>query len=215
MTLPDILLNVSYTAVLTALTVRDILWLRSILIFGQVLMIAYAVLQAIPTIAVWNAFFLAVNVFRVARILAERKPVRLPEDMTDIHREHFHSMAPRDFLYFWSTGKELHKRRGDTLIRKGARQDELLMFLRGGIVSGRGEVRRGDFVELGSYLTGQGAEAEAVVTEDSDFIAWNRKKLEQVGRLTPALMSGVNECLARMAVRKNRALRESLDGSRD
>ena len=100
-----VLLHLGYILMLIALVVRDMLWLRSILICAQISLVFYALLQGNQPVAFWNFIFVGINAFQVIRILRERKPIEVDADLLDLYKSTFHSMTPREFLYFWGMGQ--------------------------------------------------------------------------------------------------------------
>ena len=69
----------------TALLVRDILWLRSILIAAQTSLFSYGMAISNYAVAFWNGLFVLINIIQVARLVRERRPIDLPTDLIDIY----------------------------------------------------------------------------------------------------------------------------------
>ena len=82
-----------------------IVWLRSILISAQVSLFCYALMQGHNLVAFWNFIFVGINVVQVIRIMRERKPIEIDPELVDLYKTTFHSMTPREFVYFWGLGQ--------------------------------------------------------------------------------------------------------------
>ena len=47
-----------------------------------------------------------INSIQVVKLIRERSPVKIPDEIDDIYRTKFSDMTQREFLYFWSLGKQ-------------------------------------------------------------------------------------------------------------
>ena len=100
-----ILLNSGYFLVFLALAIREILWLRITITFGQSTLFTYSMLNGNYNIAFWNSLFVMVNIIQIIIIYRERKQLEIPEEVQDIYDTIFHANTNRQFLYFWDQGK--------------------------------------------------------------------------------------------------------------
>ena len=89
---------------LVAFTVRDILWLRILLVSAQLSLFSYGLISANIPVAFWNALFFAINGYQVIRLFQQRRPIELPVELVDLYEQLFSSMRRREFLYFWQMG---------------------------------------------------------------------------------------------------------------
>lgn len=79
----ELLLHVANILYLAAFMVRDILWLRILTVVAAFCLITYFYMRPEPLMPpiYWNLAFTALNVFWIARLLLERRPVNLsPEE---------------------------------------------------------------------------------------------------------------------------------------
>ena len=101
----ELIIHIAYLITFIALAIRDVLFLRIILSLANILQIVYQFgYNDKPEIALWNSLFLIINMIQVAKILKERSPVKIPDEIEDIYRTKFSNMTQREFLYFWNTG---------------------------------------------------------------------------------------------------------------
>ena len=72
-----------------ALSVRDVLWLSIILAIAQIAMGVYQLVEVRYDIVFWNAIFTVVNIYYIARIIHDRKPVKTPNAIKDIYEKKY------------------------------------------------------------------------------------------------------------------------------
>jgi len=104
MELSFILANVGYFFAVIALATKDIFWLRSILLIGQVCIVAYLLMIYSFDIAFWNILLFVINSIQLVRLIIERQPIKLSAEIDDLHKSVFHIMKSREFLSFWNMG---------------------------------------------------------------------------------------------------------------
>lgn len=192
---------------LLALMARDVLWLRVILVFAQTSLWAYSYFEGFYSIAGWNAVFVVVNLLWIAKIVRERRAVKLPPDLAEIHGRHFAALDPTEFARLWSWGQRQQLADGAALTSRGLAPRQLY-FLLGGMVrvvqSGAELTRlgRGDFVAEMSLLTGEGASADATAAGAVELMAWPVERLREVRDRNAALWAKIQNVLGRDLVVK-------------
>src|SRR5262249_28923214 len=96
----DYLVHFSNVLLLVAYSVRDILWLRWFAVAAALTNIPYFLVQGTvlwPPV-LWASVFTAINLFQIARIYMERRPVVLSADEQALYDLAFKQLRPRDFL---------------------------------------------------------------------------------------------------------------------
>src|SRR5499426_875034 len=96
----DYLVHFSNVLLLVSYSVRDILWLRWFAVAAALTNIPYFLVQETvlwPPV-LWASVFTAINLYQIARIYMERRPVVLSADQQALYDLAFHSLRPRDFL---------------------------------------------------------------------------------------------------------------------
>ena len=192
MDLHFIVLNISYILVTIGLLVRDMLLLRSMITISELLIIGWALTVGNHVIAGWNAVFLVINLFQIVRLIIERMPVKLPEELKDIYLNVFNELKEREFLYFWNTGKTICVT-DEFLCRENQHQDELMLILDGQVsVRKNGneiaKLKRGSFVAEMSFMTGEPSSADVVNSEKTRCIVWSKEKLKHLQQLNQDLL---------------------------
>lgn len=204
------LVHFGYLLQLFALLARDVLWLRGILVVAQSVLAAYAYLRGpefLPYVG-WNALFVLINLYWVARLLRERAAVQLPEELRPLHERHFAALAPPEFLRLWREG-----RRGSmadaVLVREGTMPQTLYFLLTGeALVRSNGrELARlgpGNFVAEMSLLTGERTTADVHALGAVEYMAWPVATLARLRTRSPVLWSKVQSVLGHDLVEKIR-----------
>ena len=201
-----VLLHLGYILMLIALVVRDMLWLRSLLISAQISLVFYALLQGNQLVAFWNFIFVGINTYQVIRIIRERKPIEIEPELLDLYKSTFHSMTPREFLNFWGMGQINEAEKG-VLIRQGENQNDLLLLLSGTVdVKQNGkpiaQLTRGHFMSEMSIITGEPASASVSSSGPVQYAAWNRAKLDNLKKMHPQLSIKLQGILGRDLINK-------------
>ncbi|MEM9301601.1 MAG: cyclic nucleotide-binding domain-containing protein [Pseudomonadota bacterium] len=197
----DYVINGAYVISVMAMAVRDVLRLRVLLFFGQIMFLCWgALIDNLPTV-IWNTVFLVINAGMIGRILWERRPIAIPAEMRDLFDTVFAGMKPRDFLLLWELG-DPHRRQNRTLVSLGETPAELQLVLDGyaHVVKDGEEIARigrGGFVAEMSLLTGQHASADVRAEEPVETLSWSRQKLANLERLNPGLYLALQKALGR------------------
>lgn len=188
-----VFLNLGYVLIFVGLAIRDILWLRALLVYAQISLVVYAILSQNPAVAFWNIFFISINVVQIIRILRERRPLKIPNDIKDLYENQFRAMTPREFLYFWKLGHQ-HDANNEVIIKEDSIQKDISLILAGQVsiikdLSEVAELSRGTFIGEMSFLSGQAASATAKAKEKVTYISWNQKKLHKLELEKPILLN--------------------------
>jgi len=194
-----ILLNSGYFLVFLALAIREILWLRITITFGQSTLFTYSMLNGNYNIAFWNSLFVIVNIIQIIIIYRERQQLEIPEEVQDIYDTIFHANTNRQFLYFWDQGKARFVE-NKTIIKAGDIQKDLMLVLNGTAEVKRdatviAQLERGQFIAEISYITGKTASADVVVEERLSYMIWNRETLDNLRKTKPAIMDKLDRIL--------------------
>lgn len=215
MDLNDIFLNLAYLAMLGAFLIREIFWMRLALVLSQAFFITYALRADNFSMTVWNTGFILINLYQVVRILSQRRPIKLPENLEDIYRHSFRLLSRREFLYFWRTGRREERVESD-IVREGERQQSLYLVLEGTAAIFRagkevGEVRRGDFLADSCDFISPGASPiSARARGEISLRRWDYPVLEDIQKIDPSLMLKIQRIVSGYLTAK---LRSALDES--
>jgi hypothetical protein len=205
-----LLLNIAYLLTFVAFLVRDIFWLRILLVSSQLSFIAYALLAGNISMTAWNIGFVMVNFVQVVRLLRMKRPISLPPPLEEIYSRSFSRLTMREFLYFWQTGRKMESVDGH-IVRSGSREGALYLITEGTVSilrDGEEVVRigRGDFIAESSDIIGGipariGARAVGAVR----CIAWDKDTLESLQKVAPKIVIKVQKIVGRYMTDKLRA----------
>ncbi|MBT3783931.1 cyclic nucleotide-binding domain-containing protein [bacterium] len=184
-------INFSYFLYFIAFSLRDMLWLRMMVIMSCLSMVVYGVLSNIPTMIAWNLAFLLINGIQVIMLLLERRPVDLEEDMEKIYLTVFRALTRKEFLRLWEYGDE-RVVTGQSLSVEGEGVGHL-MFIR----TGKAEVFRKDakLAELGdmqfvgemSFLNASTAGATVKAAGEVLLHRWSHAQIGKLKHKWPAI----------------------------
>jgi hypothetical protein len=197
----QVIVNLGYALGLIALTVKDVLWLRSILMLSQLSLFSYALLMGNTNVAFWNILFFAINSIQVARLVRERRPLAIPAELQDLYTHVFRDMTPREFLYFWNTG-HIDEVQDQILIQTGERMENISLILSGcvSVIKNNAviaELTRGSFLAEMSFLTGEPASADVKANGTVRYICWEQEKLRGLKQLNPVLLIKIQNVLGK------------------
>ncbi len=100
-----IILNLGYALTFIALAIREVLWLRVTLTAAQISLFTYHYYYADnQSAAFWTAIFVIVNSYNIIKIILERRPKIIPDEIRDLYDGIFSNLTTREFLYFWNMG---------------------------------------------------------------------------------------------------------------
>ena len=203
----EIIIHLAYLITFIALSIKDVLFLRIVLSFACCLQVVYQYgFNNNPDIAFWNASFLAINLFQVVKIIKERSPVKIPDDIVDIYRTKFSDMTHREFLYFWSLGKQ--KDATDVLlINEGEYQKSLFLILSGTAAVSRDSrviatLHRPEFVGEISFITREPASANVDAKSKLYYIEWDQEELRRLKIKNSQFWTKLNQCLGEDLAKK-------------
>jgi cAMP-binding proteins - catabolite gene activator and regulatory subunit of cAMP-dependent protein kinases len=200
------LVHVGYSLMLCALIARDILWLRTILIFAQGSLAQYAYSNGLFSIAFWNWIFVVINIVWVILILRERRAVELPPELKSLHEQYFAALTPSEFLRVWSWA-ERKTGHNVQLVTEGQRPDALYFLLAGDAAvcqNGR-EVtllNPGAFIAEMSLITGELTTADVIARGDIQYMVWPAGRLARIRKSNPVLWTKIQSVIGLDLVEK-------------
>jgi len=175
----DYLVHFSNILLLVSYSVRDILWLRWFAVAAACTNIPYFLLQGTvlwPPV-LWGSVFAAINLFQIARIYMERRPVVLSADETKLHALAFSSLRPREFLSLALAGEWKDAVTGDKVLTEGQEVQQICVPIEGQVAVHRhgeqvGTLGPGHFVGTALVLTGTPSPVEASFTGHGRYMSW-------------------------------------------
>jgi hypothetical protein len=207
MQLADYLVHLSNILLLVSYSVRDILWLRWFAVGAALINIPYFLLQGTvlwPPV-LWALVFTAINLFQIARIYLERRPVVLSEDERKLYDLGFQSLRPREFVALTLVGEWKTAAPGERVVTEGEPVSSVCISITGSAeVRQRSErigtLRPGHIIGTALALTGAPSPVEIVFTEPARYMRWSlpdlRVFMDKRPDLRVTLQQRVNRDLA-------------------
>jgi hypothetical protein len=201
------LVHFSNILMLVSYSVRDILWLRWFAVAAALTAIPYYLVQGTvlwPPV-VWALVFTVINLYQIARIYLERRPVTLSEDELALYDLGFRSLRPREFVSLLLVGEWKSGDAGERVVTEGLPVSCLCIA-----ISGRAEVRKqghlvgllrpGQIIGTALALTGLPSTVDVSFTEPARYMRWPlpslRRFVDQRPDLRVTLQGLINRDLA-------------------
>ena len=187
-----ILLNAYYIGVAIAFLVKDIFWLRLIMIVAGICMILHGFLSDNKVVIAWLSLFTIINVAQVIRILIENKDIKLGEDIINIYKNIFSCMTQKEFRRLWNQGEIKSASNGEILCQDSQKMDNMIFLIKGKCFVKKkdkqiAELSTGHFIAEMGFLTGKPASADVIAAENVSYIVWSYKKLNRIKEINPDL----------------------------
>jgi CRP-like cAMP-binding protein len=188
--------------------VRDILWLRWFAVAAALTNIPYFLIQGTilwPPV-LWAMVFTAINLYQIARIYLERRPVILSREEQKLYDLSFKTLRPREFVSLLLAGTWKDGAPGERILSEGQQADSICIPVEGSVeVTRRGErigaFGPGDLIGTALVLTGEPSYVDARVKEAARYMCWPlsslRAFLEKKPELRVILQELANRDLAR------------------
>lgn len=201
-----ILLNVGYILMLSALVMRDVLWLRMTMVLAQSVLGTYAWTLGLTNNVAWNTVFVTINVIWTIKILRERRAVTLPEHLKPLYERHFFPLTRAEFLRWWKLGRR-ETLRDERLTTDGESPSALYFVLDGTArVTRNGEhvvdLGVGQFVAEMSLITGRPANADVFAAGTIEVIRWDVEELKELRDSDPAMWARIQSAIGQDLVVK-------------
>jgi hypothetical protein len=181
----DYLVHAANILYLISYSMRDILWLRILTVGASCFMVPYFLFQPEPLYApiFWNLVFMSLNIFWIARLYLERRPVSLSDDEQRLCQIAFRTLTPREMKKILALSSWQNAAPGECFVAMGDPLERLILIYSGKAdveLDGNkvGELDAGQFIgELG-YFTDEVAAANVVATEATRYVSWPRERLK-------------------------------------
>ena len=181
-----ILLNTGYLIFLAAFTAKDIIWLRSLTILGNLLVVPYYLYffeNSLWNNIFWGGVYSMINAVMLFLIYLERRPIQLSEKEQTIYDLTFRSLEPRVFKKLIDQGSWEDLQPEVDLVTRDTDLDSLILVVDGEteVVLKHGEHRyisAGGFIGEQSFITGSKTSADVSTgKEATTILRWDKENL--------------------------------------
>ena len=184
--------------------VKDILWLRIMSILASLFSVLYNFYIPVDPMWLainWNIVFILVNLYHIAVIIYEKRPVHMNPKDKELYETLFKELTPVEYLKITKIA-EWHKyTAGEVLIKHSALVTDLILIYNGTVeveVDGNivAELKDGQFVGEMSFLTEKPATANCIVKHDCECIVWKQPEFKELLRRNPSLYFTIQSLLS-------------------
>ena len=205
----DYLVHFSNILMLAAYSVRDILWLRWFAVAAALTNIPYFLFQGTvlwPPI-LWALVFTAINLYQIARLYLERRPVVLSEDEQKLYDLGFRSLRPREFVSLSLAGEWKSAQAGERVVTEGEPVSHLCIAINGSAEVRKqgqsiGMLRPGYIIGNALALSGDPSPVEMTFAEPARYMRWSLPSLRRFVDNRPDLRVTLQGLMNRDLARK-------------
>ena len=184
--------------------VKDILYLRLVSVLASLFSVFYNYTIPIEPMWLainWNIVFILVNIYHIAVLIYEKRPVQMSPKYKELYETMFKDMTPVEFLKITKIADWIHFKRGEVITQQKHTVDTLNLIYNGTVdvaVDGVkvAELKDGQFVGEMSFLTEKPATATCVVKHDTELLVWKQEQFKELLKRNPSLYFTIQSLLS-------------------
>ena len=196
--------HLAFGLIAFSFVVKDILWLRIVSIIASLFSVFYNWVIPIEPMWIpigWNFVFVALNLYHIAVIVYEKRPVHMSPKHMELYDTMFKNLTPVEFLKITKLADWEHYRAGDVITQEGHKVPDLNLIYNGTVeVRVNKEIvaqlRDGQFVGEMSFLTGKPATATCIVKHDAVILVWKQDEFRELLKRNPSLYFTIQSLLS-------------------
>jgi len=188
--------------------VKDILYLRLVSILASLFSVFYNWVIPVEPMWIpigWNFVFVALNLYHIAVLMYEKRPVKMNDKNAELYETLFKDMTPVEYLKVskiaeWKTFKS-----GEVIIKEGMTVKDLHLIYNGTVDvivkdDTVAELKDGQFVGEMSFLTEKPATATCKVKHDAELLVWRQREFKELLKRNPSLYYSIQSLLSAQLV---------------
>ena len=184
--------------------VKDILYLRLVSVLASLFSVFYNYTIPIEPMWLainWNIVFIVVNIYHIAVLIYEKRPVQMSPKYKELYETMFKDMTPVEFLKIAKIADWIHFKEGEVITQQKHTVDTLNLIYNGTVnvtVDGStvAQLKDGQFVGEMSFLTEKPATATCVVKHDTELLVWPQKEFKDLLKRNPSLYFTIQSLLS-------------------
>jgi len=184
--------------------VKDILYLRLVSVLASLFSVFYNYTIPIEPMWLainWNIVFIVVNIYHIAVLIYEKRPVQMSPKYKELYETMFKDMTPVEFLKITKIADWIHFKEGEVITQQKHTVDTLNLIYNGTVnvtVDGSkvAQLKDGQFVGEMSFLTEKPATATCVVKHDTELLVWPQKEFKDLLKRNPSLYFTIQSLLS-------------------
>ena len=187
--------HLAFGLIAFSFVVKDILWLRLVSILASLFSVFYNWVIPVEPMWIpigWNFVFVALNLYHIAIIVYEKRPVHMSPKHKELYETMFKNMTPVEFLKITKIADWIHFKSGELITQKGHIVPTLNLIYNGTVdvvVENKtvAELKDGQFVGEMSFLTEKAATATCKVRHDTECLVWKQEQFKELLKRNPSL----------------------------
>ena len=184
--------------------VKDILYLRLVSILASLFSVFYNWVIPVEPMWIpigWNFVFVALNLYHIAVIMYEKRPVHMSTKEKELYETMFRGLSPVEFLKITKIAQWKEFKSPLPIITQGKPVNDLILIYNGMVdilVNDNkvAELKDGQFVGEMSFLTEKPATATCKVTHSTECLVWPQKDFKDLLKRNPSLYFTIQSLLS-------------------
>ena len=184
--------------------VKDILYLRILSILASLFSVLYNFYIPIEPMWLainWNIIFVLVNIYHIAVIIYEKRPVKMSSKEKELYETMFRGLSPVEFLKITKIAQWKKFKSPLPIIQQGKPVNDLILIYNGMVdilVNDNkvAELKDGQFVGEMSFLTEKPATATCKVSHNTECLVWPQKDFKDLLKRNPSLYFTIQSLLS-------------------
>ena len=184
--------------------VKDILWLRLVSVLASLFSIFYNWGRPIEPMGIaigWNFIFILLNLYHIAVIIYEKRPVQMSPKHKELYETMFKGMTPVEFLKITKIADWVHFKSGEVITQQKHAVETLNLIYNGTVdvaVDSKkvAELKDGQFVGEMSFLTEKPATATCITKHDTELLVWKQEQFKELLKRNPSLYFTIQSLLS-------------------
>ena len=184
--------------------VKDILYLRILSILASLFSVLYNFYIPVEPMWLainWNIIFVLVNIYHIAVIIYEKRPVKMSSKEKELYETMFRGLSPVEFLKITKIAQWKQFKSPLPIIQQGKPVNDLILIYNGMVdilVNDNkvAELKDGQFVGEMSFLTEKPATATCKVSHNTECLVWPQKDFKDLLKRNPSLYFTIQSLLS-------------------
>ena len=153
----------------------------------------------------WNIVFVLVNVYHIAVIIYEKRPIKMAPKDKELYETLFKDLSPVEYLKISKVAEWKTYKSGEKIIRQGTPVTDLILIYNGTVdvavdVKGVAQLKDGQFVGEMSFLTEKPATATCIVKHKTECLVWKQPEFKELLKRNPSLYYTIQSLLSNQLV---------------
>jgi hypothetical protein len=184
--------------------VKDILYLRILSILASLFSVFYNFYIPLEPMWLpigWNLVFVVVNLYHIAVIIYEKRPVQMSPKEKELYETMFRGLTPVEFLKITKVAEWKQFKAPLPIITQGKPVNDLILIYNGMVdilVNDNkvAELKDGQFVGEMSFLTEKPATATCRVSHNTECLVWKQGEFKDLLKRNPSLYFTIQSLLS-------------------